>query len=584
MKLTSRLTLTAVATLGALVAHALEAQADEPVPSAAGPGEEVPVRRTAPTRPTAGSVWFENSGMLRFRPTLLMGGNLGLGNGGPSPVPLPLEAKTGDAADATSLAWADLRLRWSPTLHLGDQFSVHLGIDVVDGLVLGSTWADAGGLAAMGFESEAAASPSSGRFGWRDAMQVRSLYARWLAFDTFELVVGRVPDRFGLGLVRNDGGCEECDRGTIVDMVSLAFTLSGFRLQGTWEYTAVGATSDLAFAADRGAGGQPTDLGEADDVTTYTVRAGRFAVSAAEKEARRKMLDEDRLWAFDWALFTAFTDQTASSSEQLGETSLECKPEGELADGQPIQPYACIQLFKRGAFFWRPGFWFKAERHPNLMSSLRVELEAAALIGDIAHPQRLLDADSLEAKTFQGFGAALEVEWKNQSLGLGLDSGFATGDDGQYLGILDGQNVVDPDDDAYATNDALRKNRKITSFWFARDYLVDLILFREILGGVTNAFYLKPWVSKTVLDTDAMTLSLRLDGLYALATRPSGTPGKGDQWGIELDGRAILELRDGFRASLGIGGLFPLDALDDPDTGKRPDPVFAARATLGWVF
>lgn len=584
MNLTSRLTLTAVATMVALSGRARPAHADGPAPDAAGPGEQVPVRRSSPDRPTDGAIWLEHSGVVRFRPTLLLGGDLGLGRGSTSPIPLPIAAKTGDVADASTLSWADLRMRWEPTLHLGDAFEVHVGLDLVDGLVLGSTWSDAGGLAAMGFSSESAASPSAGRFGWRDAMQVRSLYARWLAFDMVEVLVGRVPDRFGLGLVRNDGGCADCDHGTIVDMASLAFTLSGFRLQGTWEYTAVGATTDLAFAADRGAGGQPTDLGEVDDVTTYTVRAGRFAVSAAEKEARRKLLDEDRGWALDWALYSAFTDQAASSSEQLDETSLECKPTGELADGQPIQPYSCIRLFKRDAFLWRPGVWLKAERHPDLLTSLRIELEAAALIGDIAHPQRLVDADSLEAKTFEGFGAALEVAYQRDLLELGLDSGLATGDDGQYLGVLDGQNVVDPDDDAYAANDALRKNRRITSFWFDRDYQVDLILFREILGTVTNAFYLKPWVARTVLATDELTLKLRLDALYAIATRPSGTPGQGDQWGIEVDGRAILETRAGFRASLALGALFPLDALDDPDTGRRPDPVFAVRSMLGWAF
>jgi len=561
------------------------ARAAEPEPEpVAAPSEGAPLRRVAPGAPRQSPIRLEHDGILRFRPQLLLGGDLGLGRAGSSPVPPPIAASTGDDPDASALGWADLRLRWQPTLHLGDALSVHVGLDIVDGLVLGSSWADTGGVPMAGATSDAAASPSAGDNGFEDAMQVRSLYGRWLAFDTFEVIVGRVPDHFGLGLVRNAGLCDDCDFGTVVDMASVAFTVSGFRVQGTWEYTATGATSDLVLPVARQSGGQPVDLGLEDDVSTYTLRAGRFPVTILEHEARRVALDERREWVVDWSLFSAFTDQSSSSLEQVEETSLECRADSELGNGQPVQPYDCVRLFRRGAFFWRPGLWLRAERHPDMLSSIRVELEAGGLFGDIEHPQRLLDEDSLESKDFAGFGAAVEIEWQNDLLAMGLDLGLATGDDGRYVGVLDGQNVVDPDDDAYASNDEIRQNRTITSFFFARDYHLDLILFRQILGAVTNAFYLKPWVSRTVLQTDETRLTLRLDALYAMAMRPSGTPGGGDQWGVEVDARAMLELRSGLRTSLEAGVLVPLDALHHPDTGAAGDPAFMLRAVLGWVF
>ncbi|MCC6620770.1 MAG: hypothetical protein IT385_05925 [Deltaproteobacteria bacterium] len=571
-----------VCLVAASLALAPSVGAAEPDPQAEP--ATAPVRRSPPSLPRQSPVRLEHHGILRFRPQLILGGDLGLGRDGSSPIPPPIAATTGDDPDASALRWADLRLRWEPTLHLGDSLSVHVGLDLVDGLVLGSTWTDASGVPMAGLTSDAAAPQSAGDFGWDDALQVRALYGRWLAFDMFEVIVGRVPDHFGLGLVRNDGLCPDCDFGSVVDMASVAFTISGFRIQGTWEYTATGATTDLALAAERQSGGQPKDLGLSDDVSTYTLRAGRFPVSPVELEARRVALDERREWAIDWALFSSFTDQTLSSMEQIESTSLECRPEEELANGQPVQPYHCIRLFRRGAFIWRPGLWLRAERRPDMLTSLRVELEAGGLFGEIDHPQRLLEADALEAKDFAGFGAALEVEWRRDTLALGVDVGLATGDDGEFVGVLDGQNVVDPDDDAWATNDVLRKNRTITSYMFARDYHLDLILFRQVLGAVTNAFYLKPWVSTAVLDTEETRLTLRLDALYAIAMRPSGTPADGDQWGIEVDARALLELRSGFRASLEAGVLVPLDALNHPTSGATGDPAFTIRSVLGWQF
>jgi hypothetical protein len=66
--------------------------------------------------------------------------------------------------------------------------------------------------------------------------------------------------------------------------------------------------------------------------------------------------------------------------------------------------------------------------------------------------------------------------------------------------------------------------------------------------------------------------------------RPSGTPGGGDHWGLELDSQATLDLTSGFRASLILGVLMPFDALADPDTGAKGDPAVSIRALLGWRF
>jgi len=567
------------AVLLALAAHSASwaAPADDPAASVGATDDDRPaeLRRDLGPVPQTNGVWLEHHGSFRFRPELLVGGDLGAGESG---VPAPLAASTGDDADASTLAWASIRLRYQPTLHIGRSLSVDLGIDALDNLVLGSSY-ESGGLLSLDLQSDRAESPSAGDNGWRDAARVRYLYGTWHAFDTFDFAVGRMPQAFGLGLQRNDGQCADCDFGTIVDAMRLGFTFSGFRVEASWEWTALGATTETL-----GELGQPKDLGQEDDVSTYALQVGQRPVTPEELEQRRVDLDENRYWAIDWNLFTSFTDQTLSSSEQLPSTSIECQASYTSPTGQQLQDVDCIQLYRRDAFFWRAGLWTKAELHPSFGTTLRIEAEVGALIGDIAHPQRLEQADNKEPKDFRAFGGALEVEYVTPSLATGIDLGFATGDNGDFVGILDGQNIVDPDDDAYSQNDNVRNNRVVTSYMFNRDYRLDLILFRQVLGGVTNAVYFKPWVATDILQMEGATLTARFDALYALAANPEGTPGDGQHWGVELDGRVTLKLDSGLTAELGVGVLLPLDALDNALTGESPDPAFAARGLVTWSF
>ncbi|TNF29509.1 MAG: hypothetical protein EP329_15540 [Deltaproteobacteria bacterium] len=544
---------------------------------AADPDAEEPaqLRRDLGPVPQKNAVWIEHHGSFRFRPELLLGGDLGAGESG---VPSPLAATTGDDSDASTLSWASVRLRYQPTIHIGRSLEVDLGVDALDNLVLGSTYESAG-LLSLDLENDAAESPSAGDNGWRDAVRVRYLYGTWHAFDVFDFSFGRMPQAFGLGVQRNGGQCPDCDFGTIVDAMRLGFTFSSFRIEGSWEWTAVGATT-----ATFGELGQPKDLGQEDDVSTYTIQVGQRPVTTAELEQRRVDLDENRYWAFDWNLFTSFTDQALSSSEQLPSSSLECQALYTSASGQELQDVDCIQLYRRDAFFWRSGLWLKAELHPSFGTSLRLEAELAAMVGNVDHPQRLEQVDSSEPKDFRAFGGAFELEYKNPALATGIDLGFATGDNADYVGVLDGQNIVEPDDDNYAQNDNVRNNHVVTSYMFNRDYRLDLILFRQVLGAVTNAVYFKPWIATDVLQMEGATLTARFDALYALAANPEGTPGNGKQWGVELDGRLTLKLESGLSAELGVGVLIPLDALDNRTTGESADPAFAARGLVTWSF
>ncbi len=525
------------------------------------------------TAPQEGAVWFSHHGSFRVRPELLLGGNLG-------GIPQPIAAATGADPDASVLSWASMRLRYEPTVHIGRSLSIHLGIDAFDNLLLGQTHTNAGGPFTLGLTNDSAAPPSPGVTGIADSLEVRSLFGRWDFADFMRIEVGRMPRHFGLGVTRNAGDCDDCDFGSIVDLMRAGFTVGGFRLEASWEWAALGATTEHPSEPF----GQPKDLGQDDDVSTYTIQLGQRPVTAAEIAARHTALHDKREWVFDWAIFSSFTDQELSSLAQANDASLECQPDAILADGSALVSTDCIELYRRNIFLWRPGVFFEAQYRPDFDTYIRIGFEGQALVGELRHPQRLSEPDDQEAKDVVGFGAALELEYTVGLLTAGFDGGFATGDNGDFLGVLDGQNIVEPDDDLYETNTNVRNNRTVTSFWFNRDYRVDLILFRQVIGTVTNAVYLKPWVRYELMEIAGGTLSARFDAMYAIATKPTGTPGNGQHWGVELDAQLDFMTDTGLGANLTIGVLLPMDALDDPDTPGSPDPIMAIQANLLWKF
>lgn len=516
-------------------------------------------------------------GSFRFRPELIAGGDLGTGTSG---VPQILD-DTDPPSTSGTLAWASVRLRWESTFVIGSQLEIHLGIDALDNVILGSTHVNAGGNFAEGLWADAAASPSAGLSTWSDAIEVRQAWARWKAFELLEVFAGRKPDHFGLGLDRNDGSCVDCDFGTIIDLLGVGLTLGPIRFEGTWEYSASGAISSQV--EDDPGGGQPYDLGQDDDVTTFSLRLMKAPIGEAEERAAKQ---PGKLW-YNWAVFSSFREQNRDASLQP-DPSNQCEPRVAVRTGNVLD-YDCYQLIPRDAFFWRPGVWFELELHPDFDSRLHIELEIAALVGDIVNVQQVQGLGNT-TKSFEGVGGALELEYTTGPWTLGLMSGFATGDDRNVFGYSDGNGFIVFDDAAYDANSGQATNQKVTSYWFNRDYRVDLILFRQVIGGITNAYYVKPWFSRRLLDSDALQLDARLDVLYAGAMVPEGTPGGGQHYGVEIDAHAQLRV-GGLEATLSAGVLLPfgsgLDRVEDKNGNivrTTPDPAFALRVLLNWAF
>ncbi|HME91356.1 MAG TPA: TIGR04551 family protein, partial [Myxococcaceae bacterium] len=233
----------------------------------------------------------------------------------------------------------------------------------------------------------------------------------------------------------------------------------------------------------------------------------------------------------------------------------------------------------------------------------RVELEWAAVLGDIGNSAlKAEDAGSPnlnQSLSVTQFGAVAQSEFRfvEGALKVGMEIGFASGDRAPGLGNrprrlgkgLDGGPLPgDIDGPQYCLNKELcsGSDSSIKNFQFNKEYRIDLILWRELLGGITDAFYFKPSIKYELADGINLFGALIYSRAIFAESTPSGTS---NSLGIELNVGARYETEDGFFAQLAYGILFPLGGLENATLtgGVQPpglDNAQALRGVLGIKF
>jgi len=132
----------------------------------------------------------------------------------------------------------------------------------------------------------------------------------------------------------------------------------------------------------------------------------------------------------------------------------------------------------------------------------------------------------------------------------------------------------------------------IRNFRFNQDYRIDMILWREIIGGVTDALYVRMPASYAFNDNISVFGAM----IYSRALKPSSTPSSGissltsSQLGFEVDAGVRYQTDDGFYAQLAYGVLFPFSGLQNNYLNQYfaapigPGVAQAIRAQLGIRF
>jgi uncharacterized protein (TIGR04551 family) len=116
-----------------------------------------------------------------------------------------------------------------------------------------------------------------------------------------------------------------------------------------------------------------------------------------------------------------------------------------------------------------------------------------------------------------------------------------------------------------------------------------MILYREILGSVTDSIYLKPRAKYRITQGFDVFASLIWSRAIFPQSAPGGAIANDANLGIEINGGARYETEDGFFAQLQYGILFPLGGFaqknpSNPTVNVDLSNAQALRALLGIKF
>jgi uncharacterized protein (TIGR04551 family) len=516
--------------------------------------------------------FFQIDGYMRGRAYLFHNFNLGipLGTSGPQPanpifVPFSEVGASGNSAApgtmtscaarngagsncrTDNITSADMRFRIEPTINIGDKMRVRSQIDIFDNYVLGST---PDGYYINGLNPprdvplsafSRSQAPQMGQVNSiTDAIRVKRAWAE-IGLPIGELWFGRMPSQWGAGMLVNSGDCFDCDYGTNADRVMFRTggpKLKNFFLALLWDWVATGPTTALIQPSQAAAAGPVYNADTLDDVSQWGGAIGRLYSPTETKD----MVERGEV-VMSYGGYFIYRQQDWDEITNPGANM----PGGALLGQTPVQLQK--NLTPRHAWAFIPDLWFKLD-----YKKLHIEAEAALISGKIGNVSDQIST-STQPLTILQFGGMARGDYKllHDSLHLAFEVGYASGDQAE-----DPNAVLN-----FRTAQIIRPptQTRITNFNFDPDYHVDLILFRRIIGTVTNATYFKPSVWYDILDQ----LSARVDVIYSIANQPVSYPGNSMNLGLELDGSVMYHNdREGFYAGIAYGVLFPFGALNIP--------------------
>ncbi len=459
---------------------------------------------------------------------------------------------------AQVLQSANMRLRLEPAWRVTRSVRIIMQVDFLDNVVLGSTPA---GLPRDRWTPMSAAtlgqvSPDSGTNSWRDAVILRRAWGEvLLPFGV--LAVGRQGAlmNWGTGFFINAGNDLDADRSDSADRAVFATSLAGHLWMLAFEWSASGPTSAGLWPDD-----QPFDRDPRDNVRTWAFGFARFHSDAGVRRRVRAGVP-----SVNYGLLASYRTQKIDVP-------------GYYAPDGLHGSYGPSAVVNRGLQTVSADLWFRVVHR-----SFRLELEAAVIwgrIGDASLDPGLSLGTAVESLQY---GGVIQASWAPGRSGwsLGVEVGLASGDPAPGFGVrspLDQAQAVPGDLDGPQFR--LPQDNRVDNFRFHPNYHVDLILFRRILGTVTDAVYLRPWVrwkSRWGLALEAVAIS-------SFALQEASPPGGQRPLGVELDLGASFKFDRSFVVRLGFGVLVPLSGLDNVALGLKAKPATTLHVLMGFVL
>lgn len=483
------------------------------------------------------------SGFLRLRGESLY--NLDLDHGlTPSGLPLypvPLGDPTGQRLDHS-----DARFRTDISLYAPfGQVRVNSRIDVVDNLTLGST--------PRGIPSTTTSQdPPRER-----VFRIKRVWGE--ALTPFGVIAaGRMGNTWGLGMLSNGGDCLQCDSGDAADRIAFVTSRFNHFVAVAYDIGWVGPT------ATRKVETREIDLGRSDNLHTVNLALLRQRDALAldrRNRAGKVTFDYGAVFSHRW------------QRDDIPATYVPTTEPVEIDDAQVIERNFSAQAYDVWLRLVGPNFRIEGE-----VAMLRARINETSVL-----PGTRFDVPSLSTQ----FGAALETDFGpyDGRFKAGVDLGVASGDSAYGFGASPSlEQTPGQPGDLEGSQANPPYDNSVNNFRFHPDYRIDQILFREIIGTVTDAFYLRPHVSWDAWKATAGVLRFDFATVASRAIYSSSTPGGAEPLGIELDPSVTYLSRDKFGLSLDYAVLFPLAGLDNVAQGISAKPAQSLRLQLTYGF
>ncbi len=468
---------------------------------------------------------------------------------------------------------ANMRFRLEPTIVISDNLRIRSQIDMLGNLVMGSTpqgdinfpAASGGGYAVRGgsgygpisASTNTVDSPVSGINSLQDAIKVNRA---WAEYETpvGALKFGRMPDHWGLGIMRNAGDDIDGDYQSTVDRIAFITGLPSLSLYagGAWDFMNEGATS-AAFTPE---GGEPYDLGQRDDQSRMNLMLFRRMDEQLEQLALKKgkvVVNGGLYLSYQWQRL-ANDVIGASATCANGADALDCEP-GEASAG----------IVRRGFKMWTPDLYVEL-KYKKFYTGIEVVTQQgkfdslATTAGDNDYTNDTGGDDGWRIRTW-GLAGEIEQRLVEDRLKLGFYSGWASGD---------------PDRNSLVPTDTFPDqigDRTLSQFNFHPGYRIDLILHRHLLSRVGGTYYFKPMAQYDFIrKATGMKLGGRAEAIWSRASNFLQTPGHQRDLGIELNATVYYQSKDGvlndrpdltggFFGMMQYGVAFPLGGLGYQD-------------------
>jgi uncharacterized protein (TIGR04551 family) len=520
-------------------------------------------------------------GYLRVRPDLLY--RLDLGRGA-DPAGYQLWGRSPTSDVERTNAGVNMRLRVEPTLNISEEVRIRTQVDVLDNLVWGSTpdyafsrnagngyWYDRNEFSLFSFGQ---VPQRSGINSLQDSITVKRVWGE-VSTPIGILRLGRMGSHWGLGMLYNDGNGLDNDWGDTVDRVSFtAEPIAGFYVTPMLDWNVEGPSSVRLPE-----GGQPYDTSNSDEVHSYIL-----AIARRDTESERVAKLDANQTVFNYGLHFTYRVQRNDPVDSLSQP-------WPGNDGVAVSG-ASQTWVQRNALLFIPDVWAKVER-----KNFRVEAEFAAILGSIQN--RALTGGAANTPGLNQslyvyqFGGVLLGEYRflNGDLEVGGEVGFASGDRAPGFGNYprrrgsgaDGATAPgDIDGPQYACQSTGGcTDDELTAFRFNRDYRVDMLLYRELLGSVTDSLYVKPRAKYRITQGFDVFASFIWSRAIFFESTPGGFIGNDANLGVEINAGARYETEDGFFAQLQYGILFPLGGFAKRDAMGNPVSLDNAQALRG---